>query len=84
MDSPFRSSAMVRMAVPTMDWSSAARNMPRSSPDRIVKICACEYSPDCSAFSLTTDVSSVELVRAEVVVKRGCLTGRGWAARDQT
>src|SRR5690349_5576966 len=36
--SPLRSSAMVRIAVATMVWSRAARNMPIISPTRIVTI----------------------------------------------
>src|SRR6188472_4085275 len=35
---PLRSSAMVRIAVATMVWSSAARNMPIISPMRMVTI----------------------------------------------
>ena len=35
---PLRSSAMVRIAVATMVWSRAARNMPIISPTRIVMI----------------------------------------------
>ena len=38
-DSPCRSSPIVRIAVETIVWSSAARNMPSISPDRIVRIC---------------------------------------------
>src|ERR1700749_4577551 len=45
-DSPPRSSAMVRMAVDTTVWSSAARNMPSSSPTRIVRIGGGLSSPD--------------------------------------
>src|SRR6478609_4050531 len=37
--SPLRSSAMVRMAVATMVWSRAARNMPIIRPTRMVTIC---------------------------------------------
>ena len=37
-DSPFRSSPIVRIAVDTTVWSSAARNMPISNADRIVMI----------------------------------------------
>src|SRR4026209_1447827 len=39
---------MVRIAVLTIDWSSAGRNMARSSPDRMVRICAWVYSSDAS------------------------------------
>jgi hypothetical protein len=38
-DSPFRSSPMRLIAVDTMVWSNAARNMPSSSPARIARIC---------------------------------------------
>jgi hypothetical protein len=41
IDSPLRSSPMVRIAVETTVWSRAARNMPISSPDKIVMIWAC-------------------------------------------
>src|SRR5665647_3424261 len=37
-ESPCRSSPMVRIAVATMVWSRAARNMPIISPPRIVRI----------------------------------------------
>src|SRR5665648_333660 len=40
-DSPCRSSPMVRIAVATMVWSRAARNMPIISPPRIVRIWRC-------------------------------------------
>ena len=36
---------MVRIDVLTMVWSSAPRNMPSISPERIVRIWACVYSP---------------------------------------
>lgn len=36
---PCRSSAMVRIAVATIVWSSAARNIPDISPTMIVMIC---------------------------------------------
>ncbi len=35
---PLRSSAMVRIAVPTMFWSRLARNIPSMSPSRMVWI----------------------------------------------
>src|SRR6478735_9390185 len=44
-DSPFRSSAMVRIDVLTIVWSRAPRNMPIIRPTRIVRIWACVYSP---------------------------------------
>ena len=44
-DSPCRSSPMVRIAVETIIWSSAARNMPSIRPVRIVMICRCDSSP---------------------------------------
>src|SRR5882757_5959876 len=37
--SPSRSSAIVRMDVLTMVWSSEARNIPAISPARMVRIC---------------------------------------------
>src|SRR5665647_3161966 len=40
-ESPCRSSPMVRIAVATMVWSRAARNMPIISPPRIVRIWRC-------------------------------------------
>jgi hypothetical protein len=52
IDSPSRSSAMVRIDVLTMVWSSAPRNIPSSSPVRIVRICAWEYSPVSAASAL--------------------------------
>ena len=62
---------MVRIDVPTMDWSSAARNMPRSRPDRIVRTWAWVYSPDSGP---VPGVGSGALVRAAVVVaKKICL-----------
>ena len=55
MDRPSRSSAMVRIDVLTMVWSSAPRNIPSSSPVRIVRTWAWVYSPvsagDCTAAS---------------------------------
>jgi hypothetical protein len=39
---PWRSSAIVRIDVATMVWSSAARNMPSINPERMVRICRCE------------------------------------------
>ncbi len=38
-EKPCRSSAIVRMAVDMIVWSSAARNMPISRPTRMVTIC---------------------------------------------
>jgi hypothetical protein len=40
-ENPLRSSAMVRIAVATTVWSSAARNMPSIRPTRMVTICRC-------------------------------------------
>src|ERR1700712_3692040 len=74
MERPCRSSAMVRIDVPTMDWSSAARNMPSSSPERIVRIWACVYSPESSP-GLWLVSSFPPLVRAVVAVIRTCLCG---------
>src|SRR4051794_22993550 len=48
-DRPRRSSAMVRIAVETMVWSSAPRNIPIIRPVMIVRICAWVYSPDSDA-----------------------------------
>src|SRR3954447_23996580 len=42
---PWRSSAMGRIDVLTIVWSRAPRNMPSSSPERIVRIWRWVYSP---------------------------------------
>ena len=44
-DRPCRSLPMVLIAVETIVWSSAARNMPSISPDRIVRICRWVNAP---------------------------------------
>ena len=49
IDSPCRSSAMVRIADATIVWSSAARNMPSISPASTVRIwrwLSCDDSED--------------------------------------
>src|SRR3954452_23577319 len=45
IESPCRSSAIVRIEVLTMVWSSAPRNIPSISPDRMARTWACVYSP---------------------------------------
>src|SRR6185503_3862139 len=45
-DSPFRSSEIVRIAVETMVWSRAPRNMPIIRPVMMVRIWRWVYSPD--------------------------------------
>src|SRR4051794_27711048 len=48
---------MVRIAVETMVWSSAARNMPSIRPDRISMICRYVRGPDSSV--VRTSVSAM-------------------------
>ncbi len=45
-DRPLRSSEIVRIAVLTMVWSRAPRNIPIIRPTRIVRIWAWVYTPD--------------------------------------
>ena len=88
-DNPFRSSPMVRMAVATMVWSSAARNMPSISPDRIVRICRCDSAPSdggASAAPVAGLVMDVVIVlcslRAVVALRRAVMKLRhGWVGR---
>ena len=56
MDRPLRSSAIVRIDVLTIVWSSEARNMPSISPERIVRTWAWVYSPDAGADEAAGDV----------------------------
>jgi hypothetical protein len=54
-ENPFRSSAMVRIAVETIVWSRAARNIASIRPVRIVRICLCVRAPLSFASTSTVD-----------------------------
>src|SRR6476661_8280818 len=58
-DSPCRSSAIVRIAVLTIVWSRAPRNIPSIRPDRIVSTWAWVYSPVSAEVALALIGSSL-------------------------
>src|SRR4029079_15432449 len=66
-DSPWRSSEIVRIAVETIVWSRAPRNIPLITPVMMVRICRWLYSPDA-------DEGEVEDFAAEDIVPHsiGC------------
>src|SRR5450631_4147664 len=83
---------MVRIAVETMFWSSAAKNMPSMSPTRIVRICRWVKVPAIGVSFVTfADPSSTEPATASPipllrqlaavhVIERGrARCGAGWA-----
>ncbi len=58
-EKPDRSSAMVRIAVATTVWSSAARNMAIISPMRMVMICRWDRPSEASIASRLRPFSNV-------------------------
>ena len=99
-DRPCRSSAMVRIEVATIVWSSAARNMPAIRPDRIVRICRWLSSPrrrsarrrwwcSCGLLDLLRlcggrEVGQRAALLDEAVVEAGQQSGQGRRRRRRT
>ncbi|CAD5990288.1 protein of unknown function [Agreia sp. COWG] len=68
---------MVRIDVPTMDWSRAARNMPAISPKMMNWICRGDsFPPDSAAARARSALEFLALGDALVVRDMGFLTGK--------
>ena len=79
-DSPCRSSAIVLIEVATIDWSRAARNIPSSRPDRIVRTWAWLYSPLSSALRVEPGPGVVTAIDPD---PSACATSEQMVAPDK-
>src|SRR6478735_5823335 len=76
---PLRSSAIVRIAVATIVWSRAARNIPIIRPIRIVTICRWVRGPSGRAGA----VAAMSVLRGAGVAGVGDRGGMGCAAAQE-